>query len=155
MATTGRTPKSLVGGFLRQRRETLGISQRELGMRFNPTVTTQFISNLERGVTPLPPHHIPTLARELQVTEAELLGILEREYAQKISDRIHRLPADTGLGPATSAPPVTNRTLRSLFVEEKDADLMRAIYSAYSLSDRETKENFVSVCEKILRMTKS
>ncbi len=51
----------IVGAFIRQRRETLGLSQRALGQLFQPPVTTQFISNVERGVTPLPPVHISTL----------------------------------------------------------------------------------------------
>ena len=148
MVTMGRKPISLVGAFLRQRRETLGISQKQLGLRFTPTVTTQFISNLERGVTPLPAHHVSTLARELRITESELLGVMERDYAQKISDRIHQ---NTPEGSSTT---VTPSTLRSIVVEEKDAEFIRAIYAAYSVSDPTTKENFTSVCEKILRVRK-
>ena len=45
----GKQPK-LVGAFIRQRREALGLSQRALGLLFSPPVTTQFISNVERGV---------------------------------------------------------------------------------------------------------
>ena len=45
----------LVGNFIRQKREALGLSQRALGQKFTPPVTTQFISNVERGVTPLSP----------------------------------------------------------------------------------------------------
>ena len=44
-------------------------------------------------------------------------------------------------------------TLRNLVVEEKDAEFIRAVYQAYSIADRGTKESFASVCEKILRMT--
>jgi hypothetical protein len=124
-------------------------------MKFQPPVTTQFISNLERGVTPLPPHHVPTLARELRIEEDELLTLLEREYAQKINDRIHRqLPEGAAQAAPASEGVVTPSTLRNLVVEEKDAEFIRAVYQAYSLSDRETKENFASVCQKILRMTK-
>jgi hypothetical protein len=57
---TPQRPK-LVGTFIRQKRESLGISQRALGQMLTPTVTTQFISNLERGVTPLPLNHNPAL----------------------------------------------------------------------------------------------
>jgi hypothetical protein len=123
-------------------------------MKFEPPVTTQFISNLERGVTPLPPHHVPTLARELRIEESELLSLLEREYAQKISDRMHRQPGDTGANPAGQDGIVTTSTLKNLVVEEKDAEFIRAVYQAYSLADGTTKENFASLCEKILRMTK-
>jgi transcriptional regulator with XRE-family HTH domain len=61
-----------VGEFVRSKREELGMSQRELGKCFDPPVTTQFISNIERGVTPLPPIHVPVLARVLKVSESEL-----------------------------------------------------------------------------------
>ncbi|NDD91112.1 XRE family transcriptional regulator [bacterium] len=145
MSTLGKKPGSLVGSFLRSRRESVKLSQRQLGLRFKPPVTTQFISNLERGVTPLPAHHIPTLTKELQLSEAELLSLLEREYAQKINDRIHREPKEAESG-------VTPSTLRSLVVQEKDAEFIRAIYHAYSLADPETQRNFVSMCEKILRV---
>jgi len=154
MATLGRKPASLVGAFLRQKREFLKLSQRQLGMRFSPPVTTQFISNLERGVTPLPPHHVPTLARELQVAEQELLTVLELEYAQKISDRIHSRQAPVDLSGVPSDAAASPATLRNLVVEEKDAEFIRAVYQAYSIADRGTKESFASVCEKILRMTR-
>src|SRR3989338_6697609 len=77
-----------VGNFIRQRREALGLSQRALGLLFTPPVTTQFISNVERGVTPLPPAHIPTLCRALKISESEVMAILEREYAVKLSGRL-------------------------------------------------------------------
>ncbi len=144
MNTAGRKPGSLVGAFLRQRRESLGLSQRELGQRFSPSVTTQFISNIERGVTPLPPAQISTLSRELGISETELLSLMEREYLQKLNDRLH--PED--------ASGVTASTLRNLTVDQKDAEFMRAVYQAYTLSDRQTQENFENLCQKILRMTK-
>ena len=145
MSTLGKKPSSLVGSFLRTRRESVKLSQRQLGLRFKPPVTTQFISNLERGVTPLPAHHIPTLAKELQLSEAELLSLLEREYAQKINDRIHREPTE-------AEPGVTPSTLRNIVVQEKDAEFIRSIYHAFSLADPETQRHFVSMCEKILRV---
>ena len=74
----------LVGDFIKKRREDLGISQRSLGLGFNPPVTTQFISNVERGVTPLPPIHVPVLAKALSTDEAEILALLEKEYAMRL-----------------------------------------------------------------------
>src|SRR3954468_20779219 len=78
----------LVGEFIRKRRETLGMSQRALELLFTPPVTTQFISNVERGVTPLPPAHIPTLSKALNVSETEFMALLEQEYAYKLSGRL-------------------------------------------------------------------
>src|SRR5207248_2812738 len=91
MVDLGKRPK-LVGSFIRQRRESLGLSQRALGLLFTPAVTTQFISNLERGVTPLPPAHVSTLARALSVAEDELTTLLSKEYSLKLSGRIGKLP---------------------------------------------------------------
>src|SRR5262249_42119630 len=80
----------LVGNFIRTRREALGLSQRPLGLLFTPPVTTQFISNVERGVTPLPPAHIPTLTQALNVSETEFMALMEQEYAYKLSGRLGR-----------------------------------------------------------------
>src|SRR4051795_11899745 len=97
----------LVGNFIRPRRETLGLSQRALGLLFTPPVTTQFISNVERGVTPLPPAHIPTLTKALNVSETEFMGLLEQEYAYKLSGRLGKADASavsliSGNGTSTS-----------------------------------------------------
>src|SRR5271163_2747168 len=78
----------LVGAYIRTRRESLGLSQRALGLLFAPPVTTQFISNVERGVTPLPPAHVPTLAKALSVAESEIMNLLEKEYSQKLNERL-------------------------------------------------------------------
>src|SRR5271168_181924 len=80
----------LVGNYIRNKRETLGLSQRALGLLFTPTVTTQFISNVERGVTPLPPAHVPTLAKALNVSEHEMMNLLEKEYSLKLNGRLGR-----------------------------------------------------------------
>src|SRR3954470_22236072 len=87
----------IVGNFIRERREALGLSQRALGMLFTPPVTTQFISNMERGVTPLPPAQVPTLARGLSVAEGEIMSLLEREYAAKLSGRLGVNPMGDGV----------------------------------------------------------
>lgn len=146
MTTAGRKPKSLVGSYLRQKRELRRISQKQLGLRFNPPVTTQFISNLERGVTPLPAHHVPTLAQALDLQETEILAILEQEYAQKITRKIQRPTATAEMTPAT--------TLCAIFVEEKDADFFRALYGAYVLASPEVKQKLSKECESLLGMTK-
>src|SRR3954469_23353077 len=78
----------LVGEFIKERRKAMGLSQRALGQMFNPPVTTQFISNVERGVTPLPPVHIPILAKALTTNEVEIMLLLEKEYAVKLNGRL-------------------------------------------------------------------
>jgi transcriptional regulator with XRE-family HTH domain len=136
----------LVGGFIRQRREALGLSQRALGLLFDPPVTTQFISNVERGVTPLPPVHIPTLTRALLVAESELTGLLEKEFALKLSGRV-------GL-PGAAGEARSQQDTTQLIVAPGDADLMRSLYDAYRHSDEKTRQAFLTVCESMLKLPK-
>jgi transcriptional regulator with XRE-family HTH domain len=122
----------IVGNFLRTRREALNLSQRALGMLFDPPVTTQFISNVERGVTPLPPAHVPTLAKALQVSDAELMTLLEKEYTHKLSGR---------LGLTQDAVPAS-----------RDFDFIQSLYQAYQMADAQTRQAFAGVCESMLKL---
>jgi len=133
----------LVGQYVRNRRESLGLSQRALGLLFSPPVTTQFISNVERGVTPLPPAHIITLVKALLVPEQELLSLLEREYAVKLSGRAAQPePAD---GHDPGLPP-------QLVISPADYEFIRALYDAYRQSDDKTRQAFATVCETLLKI---
>jgi transcriptional regulator with XRE-family HTH domain len=136
----------IVGNFIRQRRETLGLSQRALGLLFTPPVTTQFISNVERGVTPLPPAHIPTLTKALNVSETEFMGLLEQEYAFKLSGRLGK-----GDATAVSLMSGSNGSGGALSVAESDYSFMRTLYEAYAQADASTRQQFASAVEKILR----
>ncbi|HTL11365.1 MAG TPA: helix-turn-helix transcriptional regulator [Bdellovibrionota bacterium] len=131
----------LVGHFIRQRRESLRLSQRALGQLFEPSVTTQFISNVERGVTPLPPAHVPTLAKALQAPESEIMGLLEREYAVKLSGRLGRARAD-GDGDSRG----------SLDVALNDYEFFRTLYDAFRQADDGARKAFQSVCETMLKL---
>jgi transcriptional regulator with XRE-family HTH domain len=146
---SAKTPR-LVGQFIRQRREALGLSQRALGLLFNPAVTTQFISNIERGVTPLPPTHVPTLVAALKVEEAELLGLLEREYTAKLSDRLGK----AHLHPGANSPHLTDSSVPQLILSTGDADFMKNLYEAYRQADPKTREAFAHVAESILPLPK-
>ena len=77
-----------VGAFIRQKREDKGLSQKELGQKFEPAVTTQFVSNLERGITPVPAVHVHALVRALEISEHELMILMEKEYAAKLTHKI-------------------------------------------------------------------
>src|SRR3990167_4936545 len=134
----------LVGGFIRKRRESLSLSQRALGQLFKPPVTTQFISNVERGVTPLPPSHVPTLAGALKVSEEELMNLLEREYAAKLSGRLGRAAQDS---PTSDGDGKTQ-----LIVVPDDYPFMRRLYDAYSRLDEKNRRAFVTVCESMLNL---
>lgn len=136
---------NLVGEFIRQKRESLRISQKALGQLFTPPVTTQFISNIERGVTPLPPVHIASLARALCISESELTMLLEKEYIFKLNNRI---------GNNKVFPNYSEVVNPSLTVDQADYELMKTLYSAYRIADFKSKEDFFAVCESILKLPK-
>jgi transcriptional regulator with XRE-family HTH domain len=135
----------LVGSYIRQRREVLGLSQRALGLLFTPAVTTQFISNVERGVTPLPPVHVPTLAKALSVDESEIMSLLEKEYSAKLTERLghHESPANEVGG------------MPGLTIRPADADFIKNLYQAYLAADPKTRQTFATVCETILNISKT
>jgi len=146
---TVRQP-SLVGQFIRSKREALGLSQRALGLLFTPAVTTQFISNVERGVTPLPPVHIPTLCQALKVQNAEILGILEKEYVAKLSGRLgHGSEAAHGADFNSAA-------TRANFipVASKDYDFWQKLYSIYQNTDPNNQKAFETICENMFKIYK-
>ncbi len=127
------------------------MSQRALGLLFDPPVTTQFISNVERGVTPLPPAHIQTLTRALMVTESEMMSMLEREYTAKLSDRCRVASEEISLEP----PSATGETHpKSLAIDPADLDFMRQLYDSYRQADIKARQAFQTVCESILKLPK-
>ena len=135
----------IVGDFIRAKRETLGLSQKALGLLFTPPVTTQFVSNLERGVTPLPHTHIPVLAKALQVSEAEIASLVEKEYALKLSSKLG--------GPMPTESDLQNSML-SVIVQNQDYSFMKGLYEAYQSADPQTRQAFASVCESILHLSR-
>lgn len=137
---TKKNPR-IVGNFIRKRREKLGISQRALGQRFSPTVTTQFISNLERGVTPLPPAHVPALCEALQISDAEIKVVLEQEYAAKLSGKLGIEPSLVLGGGGT------------LNVSPDDYKFITDLYDAYQRADSTTRQAFQSAVKSILTMS--
>ena len=72
----------------KHKREEKHLSQKELGQKFTPAVTTQFVSNLERGITPVPAVHIQALVKGLDINEHELMALMEKEYAAKLTHKI-------------------------------------------------------------------
>ena len=157
MIESAKRPK-IVGNFIRQRREALNLSQRALGLLFEPPVTTQFISNVERGVTPLPPAHVPTLTKALQVSEAEMMGLLEKEYTLKLSGRLG-LPQDTNGASRAGAViiPMSQSHLATtaatqLLVSPHDFEFVHGLYEAYKTADPKTRQAFVTLCQSMLNL---
>ena len=63
MVARSRDDLLVVGRAVRDRREALGLNQRELGDRLG--ITQKMVGAVERGETPLPPRLAGGLAREL------------------------------------------------------------------------------------------
>lgn len=145
--TSSSKKTRLVGEFIKKKRVALALSQKELGMLFNPPVTTQFISNVERGVTPLPPTHVVFLAKALSTSESEFMTLLEKEYAQKLNERLGKQGDEiSGIG---------SGVLPSMLVSRADFDFMKNLYDAYQEADSSTKQAFATVCESILKLPKA
>jgi len=134
----------IVGSYIRRKREALKISQRALGQLFSPVVTTQFISNVERGVTPLPPNHVETLASALKIPKEELKLLLEKEYALKLSTKLGssiNLDAD-------------QPSQAQIKVSPQDYEFMSQFYNAYQLADEKSRNALLAVCDSILNIQK-
>lgn len=135
-----RQPK-LIGKFIRERREALNLSQRGLGQLFTPPVTTQFISNVERGVTPLPPAHVPVLAQALQVQVQKLMNLLEAEYVAKLSGKL-----SSNLNPNGST------ELVPIIVSGDDHAFIRSLYEVYRGLGESEKRKFQAQCQEALQL---
>lgn len=135
----------IVGNFLRERRQALGLSQRALGQMFSPAVTTQFISNVERGVTPLPPTHIPMLCNALKISEQELMVVLEREYASKLSGRLG-IDEQIAAHVAAASPSSSSK----MAVAPSDMEIMQKVYQAYRSASPQERSAFMDFCNRIL-----
>ena len=131
---------SIVGQFIKERREKLGISQKSLGQSLTPPVTTQFVSNVERGITPLPPIHVEAMARALQIDCAHLVLLIEREFAQRLSQR--------------SGVPYSSKQME-LKVMEAHAPLFGKIYEKFCNQTPEAQEAFLTVCETMLEFRRN
>jgi transcriptional regulator with XRE-family HTH domain len=67
---------------IRQRRKALGLTQRELGKALG--IHGQFISNIERGVAPLPRSQYRKLARALRVPLLSIIRADIKDYRLEI-----------------------------------------------------------------------
>ena len=143
-APTGTNPlptstSNIVGQFIRTERERKSLSQKALGQMFNPPVTTQFISNIERGVTPLPPVHIQTLTKIFELNEEAFLDVFEREYMTKLSQQLGR----SGYDGATVG--------KSIFVAGPHVELLRKFADAFQAADADKQEAMKRAMEPFLK----
>ena len=140
MSSNNRPPNNYVGQYIRKKREEAGLSQRSLGLLFQPPVTTQFISNVERGVTPLPTVHIQTLVQTLKIPESELLAEMEREYTAKISAKLGH----------SGAPIPHGEFGQSLLIPKEHFLFFEKLLTAYKDADPKTQESIRNLIETTL-----
>ena len=127
-----------VGQYIRKRREEIGFSQKALGQRLEPKVTTQFVSNVERGVTPLPPVHVPKLAEVLRVSPDEIMQLLEQEYAAKLSGRLGK-----------SGDELNDSNGKKLEVDPHDLDWLKSFYEKYRQAPEDRKNEIRMSLERL------
>jgi transcriptional regulator with XRE-family HTH domain len=73
---------NLLGERIKKAREIAGLSQKQVSDAMGWT-SAQFISNVERGKAPLPPQHIPIIARMIKLSENRLVDDLVEIYRHR------------------------------------------------------------------------
>jgi hypothetical protein len=90
--------------------------------------------------------HVTVLASALSANDSEIMNLLEKEYALKLSGRIGKMNQFQGATVSLSDP--------SLTVSDKDYFFIRKLYDAYRMADKNTQLAFATVCENMLKLTK-
>lgn len=73
----------MVGDFIKKRRTSLKLTQKALSERLGFR-TSQFISNLERGVAEIPPARVKEFAEILQVDSNEFANLIAESLRRKL-----------------------------------------------------------------------
>lgn len=76
------------------------------------------------------------------------MGLLEKEYALKLSGRLGKPNGASEASPPGQAP-------SSLAVATQDYVFLKSLYDAYRGADKRTKQAFATVCESILNLPKA
>lgn len=91
-----------LGTFVRELREKRGLSQGEVAKLLS-LKTAQSISNIERGVSPLPKSKIKRLADVLGVKKDEIVGIVLQEVQERYSKAAGTKARAIVIGPNVSS----------------------------------------------------
>jgi transcriptional regulator with XRE-family HTH domain len=71
--------KSVLGSFLKSRREARGLTQEQLGTRLGYSSGHQYVSNWERGTSPPPMERLHEIAQILEISPDELINVIMDE----------------------------------------------------------------------------
>ena len=122
-----------LGVFLRKKRESIGITQKELSQKLG-LGTCQFISNIERGISEIPFGRIGVYAEALSLDTKELTKMIEQVLKKKIETK-------------------TNQKLYgSVECEEEDPFIVKFI-AAWQGASEQDKENVKILVSKFLNIT--
>lgn len=79
--TTTKTTTKL-GAWLKTKREAADLSQKTVSKKLN-YITSQFVSNWERGISTPPPHKVDEIAELYSIDATELLTLITDTAAAK------------------------------------------------------------------------
>lgn len=127
--------RTILGNYLKSKRELVGLSQKILGSKMNPPVTTQFISNIERGITPLPMAHFKAMADALSIPPRELVDVMEAEYSSKLQELV--IDKDPKI---------------SVRVSEQEKPFLESFIQSYLKANSEKKEIIRKTLESLLEL---
>lgn len=82
--------RHIVGKFLADKRVKAGLSQRDVARHFGWT-TSQYVSNLERGVAQLSVELMPRFAQLLGVPAKEFIAVIENYEATVLELRMRKM----------------------------------------------------------------
>lgn len=139
--------KSFIGNYIKEKRILLGLSQKDLGLALNGSVTTQFISNIERGITPLPARHLETIAKALKAPPEELLLLLEKDYAQKVVFK-------TSLDTFAKQNREEETSKKFFFAEGTEGNFLLKIQETFKKLDPKEKVHLIDSIEGLLKEKK-
>lgn len=129
---------NIVGNFIRLEREKKGLSQKALGLLLSPAVTTQFISNIERGVTPLPANHIQNIAQIFGIQEELLISVCEKEFALKIYEQLGKSKVSNEISG------------QAVFVSNQNFDFIKKFIQSFENASVEDKNKITQSLENII-----
>jgi hypothetical protein len=106
------------------------------------------------------------LTKALQVSESEMMGLLEKEYTLKLSGRLglpsetrahaHGEPHENGIRNGAVIIPISQSHVSGapchLAVSGHDFEFIQNLYEAYKHADPKTRQTFVSVCQSVLNL---
>ncbi|MBN1115356.1 MAG: helix-turn-helix transcriptional regulator [Oligoflexia bacterium] len=124
----------LVGSFLRKRRISLRLTQRQVAEMLG-FQTCQFISNIERGIADIPPSRIKDFAEVLQVNAQELAAMVSESMRTKLMKK-----TSIPLGQEAGS------------MGKEDDPFVNAFILAWQTADEEAKASIKYLAMKVLNM---